>query len=182
MKVESTNRFWMAMFGMSILSGCLAMVGFFAGQQSSSAVIEIPVDATGSAFTESMAAATGTIDGDMEGLFTLDSLTGDLQCVVLNSRNGKFTNIFRTNVLADLELEPTKKPNFMLVTGRAVFRGGSGNVQPANTAAYVIDATSGKFVAYGVPWDRAAASRNTVQTNKLLRLDVGTARDAAIRN
>src|SRR5690554_4145990 len=71
---------------------------------------EKPLRASTAAVGESFAMATGAIDQDVEGLYLLDFLTGDLQCVVLNFRTARFNAVFRTNVLNDLGIDPSKKP------------------------------------------------------------------------
>ena len=65
-------------------------------------VPEFPLQAATATVGGSFAIATGMIDSDVEGLFVLDFVTGDLQCAVLNFRTGKFNAVFRANVLQDL--------------------------------------------------------------------------------
>lgn len=158
-----------------------AVVGMIAGLNLQKAPLEIPINATASSWSETMCAATGPIDEEVEGLFTLDALTGDLQCAVLNGRTTKFAGLFRTNVLNALGSDASKKPSYMLLTGHASFPGQGGNVRPGNCVAYVIDSTSGRFAVYGVPWQRSVAARGAPQAGALLLLDTGTARNVVIR-
>ena len=120
-----------------------------------------------------MAVATGPVDEDVEGFFVLDFLTGDLQCQVINSRVGKFGALFRANVRADLGVGQSKKPKFLMVTGLASFNRGAGAIRPGLSAIYVIDANTGKFAAYGVPWSRQLANTVRPQAGALRLLDVG---------
>ena len=148
---------------------------------------EIPVEATAAVRSETIAAATGQIDDAVEGLFTLDYLTGELQCAVLyiNRRAPYvFGGIFRANAAADLEITGTKKPNYLLLTGYANFRGGGfpGGGGPGACVAYVIDGNTGNFVTYGIPWNRNQASRGTPQGGPLVQLAIGKARMAPIRD
>ncbi|GAA4431499.1 MULTISPECIES: hypothetical protein [Bremerella] len=160
----------------------LVIAGLTVGLQLRSPGIEIPVNATASTWSETMCAATGRIDEEMEGLFTLDTLTGDLQCAVLNGRTTKFAGLFRNNILNDLGVDATKKPNFMLLTGAASFPGQAGNTRPGDCVVYVIDSTTGRIAVYGVPWQRSVAARGSAQQGSLILLDTGTARNVMIRN
>lgn len=127
-----------------------------------------------------MAVATGVIDEGTEGVFILDFLTGDLQCWVINPRVGQFTNLFKTNVIADLGVEQGKAPDYVMAAGVADFRG------PASTnfgrsVIYVADGNTGNVACYAVPWSRQLAATASVQTGILQRVAVGKARVVAIQ-
>ena len=168
------------LFGVGVLVGNLTAK---IQHDQSFPVLEIPVEATAAVRSDTIAAATGLIDDDIEGLFTLDFLTGELQCAVLYLNRPNFGAIYRANAAVDLEITGTKKPNYLLLTGFANFRGGRGvgGVRPGSCITYVIDANSGNFVAYGTPWNSMKASRGTLQGGELLKLATGTARMAPIR-
>ena len=160
--------------GVGMLIGALAS----SGPGLSKSLISLPETALHAATTDSnenFAVATGPIDENAEGIFFLDSLTGDLQCSVINYRAAKFTSFFRTNVLKDLGIDG-KKPKFLLVTGFVQFRTG-GTIRPARCVAYVVDATTGRCAAYGVPW----SNQNRPQNGELALLDVRDSRTALIR-
>lgn len=163
--------------------GIAMVVGIILGNQLGprGTTLEIPVQGVATDRSETMAIATGSIDGQTEGLYTLDCLTGDLQCVVLNPRTSRVGALFRTNVMNDLRVDGTKKPSFLMVTGMTNFVGGVGNVRPANSVVYVVDATTGRFVIYSVPWQRDMAARGAPQQAPLVLLDGGTARNIVIR-
>ncbi len=161
--------------GVGMLIGALATRGPEIGNSLIS-LPEMALHAAATDSTENFAVATGQIDENAEGIFFLDSLTGDLQCAVINYRTAKFTSFFRTNVLQDLGIEG-KKPKFLLVTGFVQFRTG-GITRPARCVAYVVDATTGRYAAYGLPW----SSQNRPQTGALALLDVQDSRTAAIRD
>ncbi|MCA9217327.1 MAG: hypothetical protein KDB27_29865 [Planctomycetales bacterium] len=131
--------------------------------------------ADSAASNESFAMATGLVDQDVEGLFTLDYFSGELQCVVLNRRTGKFNGQFKTNVTADLGVGQNSK--YLLATGRVNSPGRQGG----NSVVYVMDTTSGNFAAYGVPWRVDLSSRGQPQTGILALIDVGRARNTPIR-
>ncbi|MHC2069039.1 hypothetical protein ACYFX5_16335 [Bremerella sp. T1] len=183
MKLDSTTRFWLASFAVGSAMTAFAIVGMTVGLQfRSDNAVEIPVNATASTWSETMCAATGRVDEEMEGLFTLDALTGDLQCSVLNGRTTKFGGLFRTNVLQDIGADASKKPSFMILTGFASFPGQGGNTRPGDCVVYVIDSTTGRFAVYGVPWQRSVAARGAPQQGALILLDTGTARNVMIRD
>jgi len=124
-----------------------------------------------------MAIATGPIDEGTEGLFVLDFITGEIQCSVLNPRNGQLGGMFKHNVVADLGVEQGKQPKYLLVTGAANFRTGGGNMRPAQSVVYVADANTGRYAAYMLPWNRSAAQYNFAQVNPFVLLGKGTARN-----
>ncbi len=173
--------------GLGLLVGIGMMVGALTAVSSSqNAELMIPptlLHATASHSGESMAIATGQIDDDVEGVFVLDYLTGDLQCYVLNPRTFSWGGIFRYNVVQDLGVEPGKKPNFAMVTGGINFlRGSASRAVPAHSVVYVLDANSGNFAAYGVQWDRTAARGGAPQKGTLARIATGKARALEIRD
>jgi hypothetical protein len=142
---------------------------------------EKPLHASTAAVGESFAMATGAIDQDVEGLYLLDFLTGDLQCVVLNFRTARFNAVFRTNVLNDLGIDPSKKPQYLMTTGAINFPRGASVARPGNSVVYVLETNTGNFAAYGLPWRRELAVTGRVQGSPLMLLDVGQARTAALR-
>ncbi|GIW91212.1 MAG: hypothetical protein KatS3mg109_1659 [Pirellulaceae bacterium] len=126
---------------------------------------------------QSMALATGRIE-DGEGLFILDYLTGDLHCFVIYPRFGpNFLAHFQTNVIQVLGVQPGKKPDYLMVTGEMDFRQGAGLNRPAGTVVYVADANTGKFAAFGIPWNRQAANVGQPQQGPLVLLSAGQARN-----
>jgi hypothetical protein len=139
--------------------------------------------ATGTAIGDTFAMATGPIDDEVDGVYILDFLTGDLQCVVLNYRSGRFNAAFKTNVMQDLGLvnDAAKRPKYLLTTGLVNFPRGATAARPGNSIVYVLDATTGNFAAYGIPWRRELAATGRAQVAGLQLLDVGRARTAALR-
>jgi hypothetical protein len=132
--------------------------------------------------SENFSMVTGPIDEDgTEGVFLLDYTTGDLTCWVINPRTGLYGAGFKRNVVADLKVEKGKKPAFLLATGIVTWRGFPGPVRPANCVAYVCDANTGRFGAYGVPWTPGAAALGALQINELKLLNVGEARGVEVR-
>ena len=132
--------------------------------------------------SDSFALATGPVDDNMEGLFTLDFLTGELRCWMINQRTGKVGGVFQYNVTGDLQTQASKNPKYLLATGRAIFVSSGGVRKLGNTLAYVSDANTGIVAAYGVPWDRTRATAGAGQQGVLVLLDRVKARQATIRD
>ena len=168
--------------GVGVLIGGLAAVGYLG--PGPPVLPEVQLHATASHGTDTLAAATGPVDEEVEGLYTLDFLTGDLQCFVVYVRGstaGKIGGLFKKNVIADLGIEKTKKPNYLLLTGQARFAGRGGQARPALSIVYVIDANTGAFSTYSIPWNSNLHVRGTPQAGALILLDKGIARTAVIR-
>ena len=68
----------------------------------------------------------GVIDEQVEGVYMLDFLTGDLQCLVLNPRTGTFNGQFAINVIKVLGVDQQKKPRYLMVTGSVGWIGMAG--------------------------------------------------------
>src|SRR5829696_5803968 len=113
------------------------------------------------------ALAAGVVDDEVEGLYTLDFLTGDLQCYVVNPRNGALGGWFKTNVAKDLPPEGSKKPNYLLVTGTIQVQGASGNQRPAGSLCYVVDGNTGNAAAYSFPWGKSMVAQGVPQSTPM---------------
>ena len=158
----------------------IAVASFVIGEHyaESRHTVDLPnqiIRADSAASNDAFAMATGLVDQDVEGLFTLDFFSGELQCVVLNRRTGKFNGLFKANVTADLGIG--QNTSYLMTTGRMYTPGQQGG----NSIVYVMDTTSGNFAAYGVPWRIELASRGRAQSGALTLVDVGKARNTPIR-
>lgn len=150
---------------------------------------EVVLHAESASGCDSMAVATGPVDDDAEGLFTLDFLTGELSCFVLYTKGPSARQVggtFKANVTAPALLgtpQAGKKPHYLLVTGKAAFirGGGTSQVRPGYSVAYVVDTNTGKWVAFGIPWNPGGPSRGQAQVADMIPLAQGNARSAAIR-
>lgn len=131
----------------------------------------LPLHASTAASSDTMAIATGRIDDDIEGLFTLDFLTGDLQCFVLNPRTGKYVGWFKTNVTIQLPVEKGKTPKYLLTTGNWAPTGFQTTQRPCGCVCYVADANTGMAQAYYFPWVKGAASTGITQSTPLLTIE-----------
>jgi len=163
------------------IGGAVA-VGLFIGQRGPSTVgmpslAELKLKAAASHGSDTFAIATGYVDEDVEGLYTLDFLTGDLQCFVINARNGARAGWFKANVASVLSVERGKKPSYLLATGHINVAGGYGGGRPAASICYVVDANSGDVAAFSFPWNKAATSAGAAQASEMRLVDKWKARN-----
>ena len=169
--------------GLAVI-GVTAGFGSYIGSQvaSNPAGMQMPpleLKAGSASRTDSMSMATGLIDGNVEALFVLDHLTGNLQCWMLSPRTGAVGAIYQTNVMADLGGGKQGKPELMMVTGNFFWGGGvGGNNLPGQSICYVGDAVTGNVVGYGVIYNKQAIKRGNFQGGKLQLVCAGKARAA----
>lgn len=133
------------------------------------------VQALTSLADESFAVCTVPLAMGVEGFFILDFETGDLSGGVL-SPGGKFTGVYKHNVLQDLGFKAgqVKNPRFLLVAGAAeLLTGGAGQLAPA--VLYVTDSSTGTTVAYAIPFNPQQPAAGTFMA-KLEPLDVARPR------
>lgn len=158
------------------------VVGLLLGLLIGSHWPQAPLHASATAQTEKFAIATGSIDDATEGIFFLDYLTGDLKCAVISPLTQTFLSLFATNILADLQVDASKNPRFLMVTGTTEFRRVAGGPQWATCVCYVAEVNSGKVIAYGVPWDRQRQNATNPVSGPLLPLDSLKFREITVRD
>ena len=118
--------------------------------------------------TETYGMATGPVDVEVEAVYLLDFLTGDLKAFILGQQGRTWTGYFHANVAADLEIDPQKNPKFMMVTGMVVLRRAGGTrLQPSNSVCYVAEVTTGKVAAYAIAWSPSMYKANQPQSGDL---------------
>ncbi|MEX2172970.1 MAG: hypothetical protein WD872_01325 [Pirellulaceae bacterium] len=145
------------------------------------ALDELRLRAVASHGGETFAIATGPIDEEVEGLYTLDYLTGDLQCFVINPRTKAVGGVFKTNITGQMGAEMGKKPNYLLVTGVVQYRGQAGQSRPAASVVYVADANTGVFAAYSFAWNSNLANKGAPQQGPMGLVGGGKARSIELR-
>jgi hypothetical protein len=129
-----------------------------------------PIHAVATDRTESFLVATGMVDSEVEAIYLLDCLTGDLRGAVLGKARGGFTAIFAypgAKLLQDFGLDPSKNPKFLMVTGLADLRTGAQTTFGASVV-YVVELTSGKVGAYAIPWNRTMWNTRTVVSEPMI--------------
>jgi hypothetical protein len=142
-----------------------------------------PLHAVATQGQDGFALCTGAIDTNLEGVYFLDYLTGNLKGAVISLATGRFTTFYEYNVLKDFQMDATKSPKFLMVTGQAALRRGPSQVQPGLSMIYITELNSGICAAYAVPW---AAGRSTTptpapQTLPFYLSDKYTFRNVAVR-
>jgi hypothetical protein len=127
-----------------------------------------PLHAVSTDRTDTYAIATGPVDVEVEALYFLDFLTGDLGAIVLGKKPGTWTGFFKRNVSADLGVDPQKNPKYLMVTGMSgLRRSGGTRQQPSLASCYVAEVTSGMVAAYAIPWQPNMYTAGQMQTAPL---------------
>ncbi|MBN1394115.1 MAG: hypothetical protein JW959_03740 [Pirellulales bacterium] len=134
---------------------------------------QTPLHATATDRIDTYGMATGAIDSDVEAVYFLDFLTGDLRAVTLGKQPGTWTGFFNANVAADLGVDPQKNPKYLMVTGFAYLRrAGGSRLQPSNAMCYVAEVTSGKVAAYSIPWSKSMYAAGQMQQQPMVLVGV----------
>jgi len=118
-----------------------------------------PLHAVSTDSNDAFIIATGPLDQEVEGLYLLDCLTGNLMVTVPTRMGNGFAGGFRYNILNDFRVDPAKKPRFLMVTGSinlAVGAGAGQQMFPGISLLYIAEITTGRSVVYGTFWDRNA--------------------------
>ncbi len=141
-------------------------------------ISRLKLDAVATHGSELFTIATSPVGADAEGIFFLDSLTGNLQCLVKHRRNPRaWAAQFSKNVFEDLQVQQgAKKVRLLMVTGLANFPGSTGNTRFGASLVYVVDATTGRYAVYGFPWNSTAYNRGQVQVAPFVLVSAGSVR------
>ena len=146
-------------------------LGFVVGLVLSGLWPYTPLHAVSTDRVDTYAMATGPVDSEVEAVYFLDFLTGDLVAMVLGKQPGAWTGFFRTNVAVDLALDPQRTPKLLMVTGMVgLRRSGGTRQQPSSAVCFVADVSSGKVAAYAIPWSPPMYSAGQMQTGPLVRV------------
>ncbi len=176
-----------AMLGGGFALGLLVGVGMLIGSWATMARITAPritfpetaLHAVATDSGETFSMATGYISEGVEGVFFLDFLTGELQCLVLSNSPAQPSGYYKYNVTQELGGEVgAKSPRYLMVTGTSLLRGGGGALRPSDCLVWVADASTGKFAAYAVPWNRTTRG---MQVGTLQPVYANSARQIEIR-
>jgi hypothetical protein len=152
------QRHWVMAVGIGLISG-IVLGGYWP---------HTPLYAVATDRVDTFAMATGFLDTDVEAVFLLDFLTGELHAIVLGKQPGTFAGFFVANVAKDLGIDPQKNPKFMMVTGMIGLRRGGGTRTPPSAAlCYVAEISSGKLAGYAVPWSSSMFSSGQQQNGPM---------------
>jgi hypothetical protein len=179
MKTNEYSRMQIALgaIGLLIAVTVVSGVGAFFGSQMGVSETDrlIQLHAGTAARGKSVSMATGSIDGNVEGLFILNHASGELQCWVLSPRTGAVGGIYRANVPADMGNDKGGEADYVMATGGFFFTGNKGgNVAPGQSVCYVADTKSGKVVGYGLQYDQQGIRRGVMQSGLLQAVCNGT--------
>lgn len=155
-------------------------LGVVAGLFVSGLMPYAPLHAVGNDRGDTFAIATGPLDEEVEAIYFLDFLTGDLRAAALNPRMGRFNAFFQFNILQPMQIDVSKNPKFSMITGGADLRRGTG-IPLGRSVVYIAESTTGMVGAFATPWDRSVANSNKPITATLRMLDVRPFRTAAVR-
>ncbi|HMP80320.1 MAG TPA: hypothetical protein PKD54_12775, partial [Pirellulaceae bacterium] len=124
----------------SFLAQAIWLGFWLRGAVQRDAAVEVPwvLKADSASGGKAISMATGRIDGDIEGLFVLDHLTGNLVCTLLSPRTGAQVGLFQTNVMLQLG-DRVGDADFAMVTGYIELGvvGRTGNLRPAQCVCYI---------------------------------------------
>ena len=179
MKLERTHLV-LGTLALTLVAFASSMGTIVAGNLLASRMKSSPVvlNADSASRGEQLSMATGFVDRDrgIEGLFVLDHLTGNIQCSIINPRNGEIGGIYVANVNKDLELGKAGDADFVMTTGAFRVEGRRGNERPADSICYVADGNSGRMVGYSLLYDKQSLLNNVQQQGALTVIARGLAR------
>jgi hypothetical protein len=157
-------------------------VGLIVGLNVSGVWPQIPVHAVATHGQDNFAIATGPLDENIEAIFILDSVTGELKAAAMNVQTRRFNTWYEHNVSRDLPATGTKNPQYRIVTGYTSIRQVPAAGQLGRTVVYVAEATSGQVAAYGVPWVTGRYTSPIPLRQNLLLLDRWQFRTTPVRD
>lgn len=168
--------------GCSVSGVVIACVLHFGGyiEQARTRWLETWLHAAAAQGEGTLSIATGPIEPGIEGLFVLDSISGDLTCGVLNPRTGQIAGLFRRNVAVDLGVEQGKQPKYLLVTGAFELKSQVSNIRPAMSLVYVADSTTGRYAGYMMPWNTQVINQNQTVVQTFHPIGGGSARNVPL--
>ena len=157
-------------------------IGLVVGLNAAGLWPQVPLHAVATHGQENFAICTTPMDQDVEAVFVLDDLTGDLKGAALNVQMRRLYTGFEYNVTQDLAASNNKNAHYRIVGGMANIRQ---NIQAgplAHSVLYVAEVNSGQMVVYGIPWIAGRAQGAMPVKTTLVVLDRWQFRTTPIRN
>jgi hypothetical protein len=171
----------LAMLGRDLFArGVCLTLGVLFGVAAAGFMPHSPLHAVSNDRGETFAICTAPMDDEIEAIFFLDFLTGDLRAAALSPQTRKFIAYYQFNVLQSLGVDATKTPRYLMVSGMCDMRRGMG-VRLGRGLIYIAEANSGKVAAFAVPWVREAINSGRSIQAALIPIDAATFRTAAVR-
>jgi hypothetical protein len=150
------------------------VVAFIFGLLAAGYWPNVPIHAVATDRCEGFAMATGYCDEQVEAVYFLDFLTGDLSAAVVSKQTGHFNAFYTYNVTGDLSTNPGRAPRYLMTTGNADLRRSGGKQQSlSRSLVYVAELNSGKVGAYAIPWSSSAWNAGQTLRGQFTLLDVG---------
>ena len=160
-----------------------AVAGLVVGLNVAGIWPQVPLHAVATHGQDTFAICTVPLDEDIEAVFILDDVTGDLKCAALNVQMRRFNTFFEYNVIRDLPAATSKNPHYRIVSGHANMRQNVQAGQVARSAIYVAEVSSGQLVAYAVPWVPGRANSGAIPVQAaILPIDRWQFRTTPIRD
>ncbi len=178
-----------AIIGLMLLASAFTAIGFVVAKgvyKAEGPEIPMVLRADSATGGKALSLASGFVARDVDALYVLDHLTGNLQCWLLNPQTGKIGGIFQTNVNGDLGVQKAGDVDFVMVTTRIPTAGRQreGNLRPGECLVYVGDGNTGKVVGYGFQFVPAQFNErdDTVQQGAMVVVTQGLARGLVERD
>lgn len=133
-----------------------------------------PVHAASADSVDGLCMATGAVSDDAEGIFFLNAATGMLTGSIFNPQAGVFNSEFRRHVAGDLKTEAIQNPRYLLLTGSIRIPQRSAQ-SIAGCIIYVVEAVSGNYAAYAIPWRKDLFASGRGQVGEFALLQTGAA-------
>jgi hypothetical protein len=140
-----------------------------------------PLHASATHGIDKFAIATGLVDNEVEALYFLDFLTGDMRAAVINPKTGKFNAFYTRNIATDFG-GAGRSSGYLMVTGSVNMPRGANNYQYADSIVYVAEASTGQVAAYTIPWNSSLQAAGKRQYGEFQPLDVQQFRTAFVRD
>lgn len=140
-----------------------------------------PLHAVATDRIDNFAIATGHVGDGIEAVFMLDFLTGNLSAAVINPVGSTIGFAYSHNILQDLQVDMSKSPKFLMVTGDFQYRGQGGPGLYGGTGVYIAEANSGMIACYALQFNNAQLNSANMQKREFLKVYSGTFRQAVVR-
>ena len=102
----------------------------------------------------------------------------------MHSRRPGFAAYYQYNIANDFNVGAVKEPKYLMVTGMARDQqiNAGGGVRLALSVLYVVEATTGQVVVYGLPYNRTAQSARKPQGGTFVPLARASLRSEFVRD
>lgn len=137
-----------------------------------------PVAAVGNDRDSKFGILTAPMAPNVEGVFVLDYLTGQLSGAVINPGNGQFNHTYTRSVATDFKVDPKSQPHYAFVSGLASLPKSRSVPLPGASVIYVAELSTGRVIAYAVNFPR---TRGPVKPQDLVPIGNFPFREATIR-